>query len=55
VHWVITEYGIVDLFGKNLKQRAKSLIGIAHPDQKEKLEQAYYSRFRQLVGVAGDY
>jgi acyl-CoA hydrolase len=49
VHWVITEFGIVDLFGKNLKQRAKSLIAIAHPDQREKLEQAYYSRFRQLV------
>ena len=30
VHWVVTEYGIVNLFGKNLKQRGKELINIAH-------------------------
>ena len=46
VHWVITEYGAVDLFGKNLRQRAKSLIGIAHPDHRDMLEKAYYKRFR---------
>ncbi|MDF2192510.1 acetyl-CoA hydrolase/transferase C-terminal domain-containing protein [Paraflavitalea sp. CAU 1676] len=45
VHWVVTEYGIVDLFGKNLKQRAKALIGIAHPDHQESLERAYAERF----------
>lgn len=45
VHWVVTEYGIVDLFGKNLKQRAKALIDIAHPDHKEKLEKAFFKRF----------
>lgn len=45
VHWVVTEYGIVDLFGKNLKQRAKSLIGIAHPSHREELEKAYHARF----------
>lgn len=46
VHWVITEYGMVDLFGKNLKQRAKALISIAHPDHHEQLDQAFYSRFK---------
>lgn len=46
VHWVITEYGTVDLFGKNLKQRAKALISIAHPDHQEQLDQAFYSRFK---------
>ncbi len=46
VHWVITEYGIVDLFGKNLKQRAKSLISIAHPNHREALERAYHARFK---------
>jgi acyl-CoA hydrolase len=46
VHWVVTEYGITNLFGKNLKQRAKALISIAHPDHREKLEQAYYERFK---------
>lgn len=46
VHWVVTEYGIVNLFGKSLKQRAKALIGIAHPDHQESLEKAYYERFK---------
>lgn len=45
VHWVVTEYGCVDLFGKNLKQRGKSLISIAHPDHREKLEKAFYERY----------
>ncbi len=46
VHWVVTEYGMVDLFGKNLKQRAKELIKLAHPDHKESLEKAFYERFK---------
>lgn len=37
VHYVVTEYGVVDLFGKNLKQRADALISIAHPDFREQL------------------
>jgi acyl-CoA hydrolase len=45
VHWVVTEYGIVNLFGKNLKQRAKALISISHPDHAEHLETAYFQRF----------
>jgi acyl-CoA hydrolase len=47
VHWVVTEYGIVNLFGKNLKQRAEALIGIAHPDHREVLDRAYVSRFKR--------
>ena len=46
VHWVVTEYGIVNLFGKNLKQRGKALISIAHPDHKESLEKAFYERYK---------
>lgn len=46
VHWVVTEYGIVNLFGKNLKQRGKELISIAHPDRREELERAYHERFK---------
>ncbi|MGZ8552701.1 MAG: acetyl-CoA hydrolase/transferase family protein [Chitinophagaceae bacterium] len=46
VHWVVTEYGIVNLFGKNLKQRGKALISIAHPDHKESLERAFYERYK---------
>lgn len=45
VHWVVTEHGIVNLFGKNLKQRAKLLISIAHPNHREMLDRAYYNRF----------
>ena len=48
VHWVVTEYGMVDLFGKNLKQRARELIRIAHPDHKEFLEKAFYERFKVM-------
>jgi acyl-CoA hydrolase len=32
VHWIVTEYGAVDLFGLTLRQRAEALISIAHPD-----------------------
>ena len=46
VHWVVTEYGIVNLFGKSLKQRGRELIGIAHPDHRELLEKAFYDRFK---------
>jgi acyl-CoA hydrolase len=45
VHWVVTEYGMVDLFGKNLKQRALALIELAHPDHRETLERSYHNRF----------
>lgn len=46
VHWVVTEYGIVNLFGKNLKQRGKALISIAHPNHRESLERAFHERFK---------
>ena len=49
VHWVVTEYGIVNLFGKSLKQRAKALIEIAHPDHREMLDKAFYNRFEKLI------
>lgn len=45
VHYVATEYGVVNLFGKNLDERARLLIGLAHPDHRETLERAYHSRF----------
>lgn len=37
VHYVVTEYGVANLFGKNLKQRAEALISIAHPDFRAEL------------------
>ncbi|MBP6022102.1 acetyl-CoA hydrolase/transferase family protein [Ferruginibacter sp.] len=46
VHYVVTEYGTAFLFGKNLRQRAKLLIDIAHPDDRENLQRHCYDRFK---------
>lgn len=46
VHYVITEYGVVDLFGKTLKERAEALIGIAHPDDRVNLENEWNALYR---------
>ena len=45
VHWIVTEYGAVNLYGKSLQERAKLLISIAHPDDREMLERAAFERF----------
>ena len=44
VHFVVTEYGIADIRGKSVPQRAKQLINIAHPDFRDELK----SRFKRL-------
>ncbi len=46
IHWVVTEYGAVNLFGKNLEQRAFELIKLAHPMHREELERAFHERFK---------
>ena len=38
VHYVVTEYGVADLYGKSIRQRARVLIEIAHPEMREELE-----------------
>ena len=45
IHYVVTEYGIAYLYGKNLRQRAEALIEIAHPDHRESLTKAAFARF----------
>ena len=45
MHWVVTEYGSVNLYGKTLQQRARLLISIAHPDHRESLDRAAFERF----------
>ena len=45
-HYIVTEYGVAYLYGKNMRQRAKALIEIAHPNQREALERAAFNRFR---------
>ena len=44
VHYVVTEYGVANLYGKSLKQRAKTLINIAHPNYREQLEREYFEQ-----------
>jgi len=45
VHYVVTEFGSANLHGKNLRQRAKSLIEIAHPDHRERLSKEAFEMF----------
>ena len=44
-HWIVTEYGAVDLYGKSLQERARLMISIAHPDDREMLERSAFERF----------
>ncbi|MGE4586156.1 MAG: acetyl-CoA hydrolase/transferase family protein [Mangrovibacterium sp.] len=45
VHWVVTEYGAVNLYGKTMQERARLLISIAHPEHREELDKAAFERF----------
>ena len=45
VHYIVTEYGVAYLYGKNLRQRTKALIDIAHPNHREALENEAFKRF----------
>ena len=38
VRFVVTEFGVADLYGKNIRQRARALINVAHPEFREELE-----------------
>jgi acyl-CoA hydrolase len=49
MHYVVTEYGVAYLYGKNLRQRAYELMRIAHPDHRESLEQEIIKRFGSNV------
>jgi acyl CoA:acetate/3-ketoacid CoA transferase beta subunit/RimJ/RimL family protein N-acetyltransferase len=44
VHYVVTEYGVADLHGKNIRERANALIAIAHPDYRSELLDAAKAR-----------
>jgi 4-hydroxybutyrate CoA-transferase len=46
VHYVVTEYGIANLYGQNIRNRAKALINIAHPNHREKLEKEFYELWK---------
>jgi RimJ/RimL family protein N-acetyltransferase len=58
VHQIVTEYGVADLWGKNIRQRAMSLIEIAHPDFRSDLLNAAKERryvFSDQVAPRGAY
>jgi len=48
VQYIVTEYGYAKLYGKSLRQRARALINIAHPNHREMLEKAAIERFGKL-------
>jgi len=48
VQYIVTEYGIADLYGKTLKQRAQALVGIAHPNHQEWIDRSYH----EMLGVS---
>jgi acyl-CoA hydrolase len=54
-HYIVTEYGVAYLFGKNMRQRAKALIDIAHPNHREALERAAFERFHSYEFERTDY
>lgn len=43
VHYIVTEYGCADLYGKTLSERARELTKIAHPEDRELLEHEWHS------------
>jgi acyl-CoA hydrolase len=48
VHYVVTEYGIAQLFGRNMRQRAYELIKIAHPNHRASLEKSAFERLKVM-------
>ncbi|WP_296380811.1 acetyl-CoA hydrolase/transferase C-terminal domain-containing protein [Winogradskyella sp.] len=42
VHYVVTEFGVANLYGKTIKERVRSLVNIAHPDHRESIDKAYF-------------
>jgi acyl-CoA hydrolase len=49
VHWVATEYGAVNLFGRSLRERAEQLISIAHPDARGDLRREFAAARHVLI------
>lgn len=47
VHFVVTEWGVADLWGRSVRERARALIAVAHPDHREAL--AARARARRLM------
>ena len=46
VHYVVTEYGIANLYGKTIKERVKALVNIAHPNHREAIDKMYFEMIK---------
>lgn len=44
--YIVTEYGVADLYGKTLKQRVEAMVNIAHPDFREEILKTYYNSIK---------
>ena len=49
VHYVVTEWGIADLYGKALGERARALLQIAHPEDRERLERSWHDVIKSVM------
>jgi len=49
VHYIVTEYGVADLYGKNIKQRVRELIEIAHPNNRENLIKEAFNKLKIMI------
>lgn len=47
VHYVVTEYGVADLYAKTFRERAHAMIQIAHPDDRERLDRQWHEIYRR--------
>jgi 4-hydroxybutyrate CoA-transferase len=53
VHWVVTEYGAVNLHGSTLRERAEALVSIAHPDFRAELARELRATRHYALGAGG--
>ncbi len=49
VHYIVTEHGIAHLYAKNLKERARQMIKIAHPDDREAISKMVYENAKMMI------
>ncbi|HEY7912644.1 MAG TPA: acetyl-CoA hydrolase/transferase C-terminal domain-containing protein [Blastocatellia bacterium] len=48
VHYIVTEFGVAYLYGKSMRERARALIAVAHPEHREALDRAAHERFKNM-------
>ncbi|MBR9914758.1 MAG: acetyl-CoA hydrolase/transferase family protein [Algicola sp.] len=49
VHYIVTEYGVANLYGKTIKERVKALVEIAHPDHRASIDRTYFNLIAGIV------